>query len=237
MGLCPLHVFVGHLDSCFCVCVCVLLGLHLPHMEVPKLGVKSELPLPAYATATATATGTPDPSCVCDLHHGSRQRQILNPLSEARDRTASSWTLVGFVNHWAMMRTPKISSSVKYLTKTSVYFLSCLFFFLCTSSLFWRQALYFLFSCCGFWWTEFLNLNINLICHFFPPWLVLFVSCLRPLCTPGSSNSSSIFPCKSRSSRHMELTSVDSMRLDWCLHVHTQLLKRPSLGVPIVAQR
>ena len=28
----------------------------------------------------------PDPSHVCDLHHSSRQRWILNPLSEARDR-------------------------------------------------------------------------------------------------------------------------------------------------------
>ena len=28
-----------------------------------------------------------DPSLVCDLHHSSQQRQILNALSEARDRT------------------------------------------------------------------------------------------------------------------------------------------------------
>ena len=53
------------------------------HMEVPRLGVELELQLLAYATAT----GTPDPSCVCNLHHSSRQRQILNPLTEARDRT------------------------------------------------------------------------------------------------------------------------------------------------------
>ena len=26
-----------------------------------------------------------DPSCVCDLHHSSRQHQIIHPLSEARD--------------------------------------------------------------------------------------------------------------------------------------------------------
>ena len=41
------------------------------------------------ATATNlchTATVTPDQSHVCDLHHSSRQYQILNPLSEARDR-------------------------------------------------------------------------------------------------------------------------------------------------------
>uniref|UniRef100_A0A4X1V729 Uncharacterized protein n=1 Tax=Sus scrofa TaxID=9823 RepID=A0A4X1V729_PIG len=29
----------------------------------------------------------PDPSRFCDLHHSSWQRRILNPLSEARDRT------------------------------------------------------------------------------------------------------------------------------------------------------
>ena len=32
----------------------VFLGLHLWHMEVPRLGVEWELQLPAYTTATAT---------------------------------------------------------------------------------------------------------------------------------------------------------------------------------------
>ena len=49
-------------------------------MEVPRLGVESELQLPAYAAATATW----DPSYVYDH---SWQRWILNPLSEARDQT------------------------------------------------------------------------------------------------------------------------------------------------------
>ena len=52
-------------------------------MEVARLGAESELLLPAYTTATAM----PDPSRVLDLHHSSRQRRILNPLSEARDQT------------------------------------------------------------------------------------------------------------------------------------------------------
>ena len=51
-------------------------------MEVPRLGVESELQLPVYATGTAMR----DPILICDLHDGSRQRQILNLLSEARDR-------------------------------------------------------------------------------------------------------------------------------------------------------
>ena len=56
------------------------LGLHPWHIKIPRLGVKSEL---AYTTAIAT----PDLSHVCELHHSSRQRRVLNPLSEARDQT------------------------------------------------------------------------------------------------------------------------------------------------------
>ena len=52
-------------------------------MEVPGLGVESELHLLAYTTAAAKW----DPSCVCDLHHSSQQRQIPDPLSRARDQT------------------------------------------------------------------------------------------------------------------------------------------------------
>ena len=65
------------------------LGLHLQHVEVPRLGVKLELQLQAYPTATAT----PDPSHICDLHYSLWQCQILNPLSEVRDPTWSSQTL------------------------------------------------------------------------------------------------------------------------------------------------
>ena len=65
----------------FIIIFFVFLGPFVQHMEVPRLGAKSELP--AYATATAMS----DPSCVCDLHHSSRWHQILNPLNEARDRT------------------------------------------------------------------------------------------------------------------------------------------------------
>ena len=50
--------------------------------QVSRLGVKLELQLPAYTAATTT----PDSSRVCNLHHGLWQCQILNPLSEARDR-------------------------------------------------------------------------------------------------------------------------------------------------------
>ena len=71
------------------------LRLHLQHMEVPRLGIKS-----AAAGAYATATAMPDLSRICDLHPILQQRWILNPLSKARDQTASSWTLVGFLSCW-----------------------------------------------------------------------------------------------------------------------------------------
>ena len=52
-------------------------------MEVPQPGVEAELQLPAYTTATATL----DLSHICDLLGSLWQHRILNPLSEARDRT------------------------------------------------------------------------------------------------------------------------------------------------------
>ena len=50
-------------------------------MEVPRLGVESELQLQAHSTATETQ----DPNRIFDLHHSSWQNGILNPLNEARD--------------------------------------------------------------------------------------------------------------------------------------------------------
>ena len=50
-------------------------------MEVPRLRVELEPQPPAYTTARAL----PDPSRICDLHHSSRQGQIPDPLSKARD--------------------------------------------------------------------------------------------------------------------------------------------------------
>ena len=55
------------------------LGLHLQHVEIPRLGVKWELQLPSYTTSTAMW----DQSHICN--NSSLQCWILNPLREARD--------------------------------------------------------------------------------------------------------------------------------------------------------
>ena len=78
-------------------------GSHLQYMEVPRLGVKSELQLPAYTTATATS----DPSCVCNIHHSSQQHRNLKPLREARDRTYILVAAIQFHFCWATMETPE----------------------------------------------------------------------------------------------------------------------------------
>ena len=78
------------------------LELYLRHMEVPRLGVQSELQLLAYTTATATS----DPSHVCNLHHSSWQCKIFNPLSEARDWTHNLMVPSCIHFHCTTTRTP-----------------------------------------------------------------------------------------------------------------------------------
>ena len=81
----PFFFFVG---VAFQGCTCGIL-------EIPRLGVKSELQLLVYTPATATR----DLSLVCNLHHSSWQHWILNPLSETRDGTCilvdTSWVHYG----------------------------------------------------------------------------------------------------------------------------------------------
>ena len=60
----------------------VFLGPYPWHMEVPRLGVESELQLPTYTTATAMQ----DLNRVCNPHCSSWQPWILNPLSDAREQ-------------------------------------------------------------------------------------------------------------------------------------------------------
>ena len=61
------------------------LGPHLQHMEIPKLGVESELQVLAYTTVTAMW----DLRSICSLYHSSQQYWISNPLYKAWDQTHS----------------------------------------------------------------------------------------------------------------------------------------------------
>ena len=94
--------------SCLFVCLCFS-GPHPQHMEIPRLGIKSELQLPAYTTATATQ----DLSNVCDLYHSSWHCWILKPLSEARDWTSVLMDTSQIHHYWAMTGTPQL---VVYIT-------------------------------------------------------------------------------------------------------------------------
>ena len=53
------------------------IGLHLWHMEVPRLG--------SNRSCWAFTSAMWDLSQICNLHHSSRQCWILNPLSNAKD--------------------------------------------------------------------------------------------------------------------------------------------------------
>ena len=61
----------------------ILFLLFLLFRAAPSAYGYSQARLPACAIATAM----PDLSCICDLHHSSWQRQILNSLNKARDQT------------------------------------------------------------------------------------------------------------------------------------------------------
>ena len=89
------HIYTHIYIFCF-------LGLRMWRMEVPRLGVESELKPLAYTTATAK----PGLICVCDLYHSSQPCQILNPLRGARDGT-HILTDTGWIHfRWATLGIP-----------------------------------------------------------------------------------------------------------------------------------
>ena len=97
------------------------LGPHSRHMEVPRLGVESELQLPASTTATTMA----DLSHICNPYKSSQQHWIPDPLSEARDRTHILMNTSRIHFCYTMMGTP--------ITFKTLYF--SLFFFLKTPAI------------------------------------------------------------------------------------------------------
>ena len=67
------------------------------------------------------ATVTMDLSCIFNLHHSSWQHQILNPLSEARDRTCILMNSSRICFQCATMGTPRISVLLMVTLDTPMY--------------------------------------------------------------------------------------------------------------------
>ena len=84
-------------------------GLHLRHMEVPRLGIKSELQLPAYTTATATR----DPSHICNLTIAHGNTRSLTHWKRPGIEHASSWILVRFISAEPWRELPCLSFNEK----------------------------------------------------------------------------------------------------------------------------
>ena len=127
-----------------------LLGLHLRHMEVPWLGVQSELWVPAYAIATAMG----DPSCACDLHYTHGNARFLRHWVRPGIEPMSSWILVGSFL-LSPMGTPWVLICISLLARLSIF--PCAY---------WP-------SICLFW-----EMSLEVFCPFFD-WVVYFLSLLN----------------------------------------------------------
>ena len=69
-----------------------------------------------------TTTAMWDPRCICDLHHSSQQRWILNTLSKARDRTYILMDTSRISYLWATTGAPGSSCFAK-TTCESIFFI------------------------------------------------------------------------------------------------------------------
>ena len=114
-------------------------GPHLWHMEVPRLGVQSELQLQAYGTATATLnlSHIHAHTAVCSKAGSLTWGQGLNPHPHGH--------YVGFLTHWPSMRIPCINFQCMLLfcrnTKNhSILYICPLISFSIVSDIFQRQS-------------------------------------------------------------------------------------------------
>ena len=127
---------------CVCVCVCVCVCTSFRHLEVPRLGIESELQLPACTKDTAKL----DPCLLWDLYHRSQQllnHWILNPLREAKDWTHILMDTSQIHFPWATMGTPHCDHSKSRLSKSKDLlkksFISVFFWFYFQSATYMAQ--------------------------------------------------------------------------------------------------
>ena len=96
----------------------VFLGPHPWHIELPKLGVKSTV---AAGLNHSYGNSSSEP-CICNLHHSWWQRQILTPLSKARDHTCTLTDASQICFHWATTGSPKEIILHEYIIFIAKYF-------------------------------------------------------------------------------------------------------------------
>ena len=112
------HIFFLHIfaNTFYLLSSFLFLGGTCMDVEVPRLGVESELHPLAYTTATAT----PDPSCIYDLHHSSWQCRIPNLLNESRDQTCTLMDFSRIHFHCTTLGNPLFAVFLKVAILTSV---------------------------------------------------------------------------------------------------------------------
>ena len=95
------HCFI-HIITTLCIIIfffLYILGPHPWHMEVPRLGVQSVWPLPEPQQCQIWAA-----SATYTTAHG--HARSLTHWARPGIEPATSWFLVGFVNHWATTGIP-----------------------------------------------------------------------------------------------------------------------------------
>ena len=112
--------------SIFCVFFFAFLGPHMWHMEVPRLGVESELPLLAYTTATAM----PDLRVSASYPAAHGNARSLMHGSRPGIKPGSSWIRVAFVSSepcWELLYILFFMFSNWKFSETGLFFfLSCI---------------------------------------------------------------------------------------------------------------
>ena len=132
------------------------LGPHLQHVEVSRLGVKSELQLPTYTIATATAM--PDLRCVCNLCYS------LTHWARPRIEPTSSWILVRFLICWDTTGTPQRTFEECNLARRKIN---------PEENKIWKLRVNLRFIFLQNFYPEFpscLALALSLVWHWFDPW-------------------------------------------------------------------
>ena len=117
---CPVHcqgaeecflIFFG-----FFVLFCFVLPFRVSPVAYGDSQAWGRMGLQLLAYATDRDTAMQDPSCICNLYHISQQRLILNPLSEARNRSRILMDASQVRYHCSAMGTPALDSGITFLS-------------------------------------------------------------------------------------------------------------------------